>query len=344
MNSIEERKLVLEEQKLELEKQIFIAQKESQTQIPTSKIKFNPVIATLLVAVIGFLATTTGTIINNANVNALEQRKFEADLIKKSIERNSREDILKSLRLLVTLKLIHDENLKNALDSFLVDTVAAKEALPGFLTAIPVNSTGREIFFSEYSQKFERLDDDKKARLVQLFDFIKSDTSIKDLHYVAYILATIKHETSDTYKPLVENGSYEYLEKRYGSSSTIGKVVGNTKKGDGAKYRGRGYLPLFGYNNYQKINAAFGFQNTAEDVVINPEKLLEPVIAYRAASYGMNKGMFTGRRLTDYINKDTIDYINSRKVFNGLDHADLIAGYAKKFETFLIHSLSAEKK
>ena len=112
MNSIEERKLVLEEQKLELEKQIFIAQKESQTQIPTSKIKFNPVIATLLVAVIGFLATTTGTIINNANVNALEQRKFEADLIKKSIERNSREDILKSLRLLVTLKLIHDENLK----------------------------------------------------------------------------------------------------------------------------------------------------------------------------------------------------------------------------------------
>ena len=42
----------------------------------------------------------------------------------------------------------------------------------------------------------------------------------------------------------------------------------------------------------------------------------------------MVEGWFTGKKLSDYFNEKT-DYINARKIVNGLDKADIIAGYAK---------------
>jgi hypothetical protein len=49
----------------------------------------------------------------------------------------------------------------------------------------------------------------------------------------------------------------------------------------------------------------------------------------------MTKGLFTGKKLNDYINNTKTDYVNARKIINGLDRANLIASYAKVFETAL---------
>jgi putative chitinase len=49
---------------------------------------------------------------------------------------------------------------------------------------------------------------------------------------------------------------------------------------------------------------------------------------------GILKGLFTEKKLSDYLNKDT-DWINARRIINGLDKAELIAVYAKKFYTAL---------
>jgi putative chitinase len=50
---------------------------------------------------------------------------------------------------------------------------------------------------------------------------------------------------------------------------------------------------------------------------------------------GMINSWFTGAGLPDYFNADTEDPINARKIVNGLDKADLIAGYYWDFKKAL---------
>jgi hypothetical protein len=58
-------------------------------------------------------------------------------------------------------------------------------------------------------------------------------------------------------------------------------------------------------------------------------------VAYRIASLGMRQGLFTGRKLATYINDAQCDYVNARRIINGTDRAQDIAGYAQTFETAL---------
>jgi hypothetical protein len=51
---------------------------------------------------------------------------------------------------------------------------------------------------------------------------------------------------------------------------------------------------------------------------------------------GMILGSFTGKALEDYINAGGCDYYNARRIVNGTDKAELIAGYAETFEAALI--------
>jgi putative chitinase len=53
----------------------------------------------------------------------------------------------------------------------------------------------------------------------------------------------------------------------------------------------------------------------------------------------MRKGRFTGRKLVDYFSDPHTDYVDARKIINGLDKANLIAGYARKFQALLQASL-----
>ena len=44
----------------------------------------------------------------------------------------------------------------------------------------------------------------------------------------------------------------------------------------------------------------------------------------------MNTGLFTTRKLSDYFSR-SIDFLNARRIVNGMDKAQLIAGYAQIF-------------
>jgi putative chitinase len=46
---------------------------------------------------------------------------------------------------------------------------------------------------------------------------------------------------------------------------------------------------------------------------------------------GMNRGMFTGKKLSDYFSGTTEDWVNARRIINGTDRAALIAGYGRIF-------------
>src|SRR5262249_39124064 len=154
----------------------------------------------------------------------------------------------------------------------------------------------------------------------RIFNFIANDKSVKEIPQVAYILATIRFETANTYRPLLELGSDEVFEKRYGADTELGKSLGNTEPGDGARYKGRGYIGMTGKDNYARVGKALGL-----DLVSNPDEALDPETAYRVTSF------FMMQKLNEYIGGDKADYVNARKtVTGGLDHSAEIADAAKK--------------
>ena len=108
--------------------------------------------------------------------------------------------------------------------------------------------------------------------------------------------------------------------------------------GTGFVYYGRGYVQLTWPGNYKTIGKAIGY-----DLYHNPDLALEPNIAYSVMSYGMRHGSFTGARLAQHINDKKCDYVEARRIINGTDCAEKIAGYAAKFERILAASIIPEE-
>jgi len=74
----------------------------------------------------------------------------------------------------------------------------------------------------------------------------------------------------------------------------------------------------------------------AETLIEQPDLVLEAPIAYAIAARGMREGWFTGKKLSDFIRDGKPpDYLNGRKIINGLDQAEKIAAYASGFELVL---------
>lgn len=173
----------------------------------------------------------------------------------------------------------------------------------------------------------------------------KNDCNIR---YIAYMLATARHETAKYipnlqktiyFKPVTEGGASSYFNKY---DPILADTVlrrqtaiqnGNTTKGDGYTYRGRGYVQLTWKDNYRKVGEIYGV-----DLVENPDRALEPEIAAFAMVYGMENGIFTRKKLSNYISDTTSDYLNARRIINGIDQAERIAGYALRFESIIKRS------
>ncbi len=160
-------------------------------------------------------------------------------------------------------------------------------------------------------------------------------SSIQDKRQQAYVLATIKRETGDTFRPVLE-GNYlkenrlqklfNYYQKN--NPSAIKTIFPNGISG--LTYEGRGYVQITHLYNYEKFSKELGV-----DLVNHPELALVPDNAWGIAEIGMTKGMFTGKKLSDYFNDTKTDYPNARRIINGLDKAQMIAGYAEEFFNYL---------
>lgn len=129
---------------------------------------------------------------------------------------------------------------------------------------------------------------------------------------IAYVLATVEHETAGTFKPVREafwkDEAWRETNLRY------------------FPYYGRGYVQLTWEANYRKYA-----EITGQNFVDAPDLVMDPQVALFILVHGFRTGAFTGKKITDYINETETDFINARRCINGLDQAEKIAGMAEGY-------------
>lgn len=129
------------------------------------------------------------------------------------------------------------------------------------------------------------------------------------------------HETMD-FKSLKEFGGkldFKKYDPRFAPRKA--KILGNTKPGDGAKYKGRGYMQITGKWNYEQAGKALGL-----DLVNHPELLEKPEYAAKAAVW------YWKTRVANKVNsfKDTQGV--TKKINPGLKHLDKRIDKQKAFQ------------
>lgn len=176
----------------------------------------------------------------------------------------------------------------------------------------------REAFFA-YVQKTlfssQLLADGTHAGMEAMLEFWELTYPTQDDRWLAYMLATVHHETGPT--------------KRFVPKEEVGKGKGKPygkPHSNGQRYYGRGLIQLTHYENYVRMA-----EETREPLVEHPELALRLDISVLIVFHGMIGGLFTGRRLFDYLSGDHDDWINARRIVNGLDKAKAIAGYAQHY-------------
>lgn len=192
-----------------------------------------------------------------------------------------------------------------------------------------------QAFVAGYESRFSRLTASQYQGVDQLLAFIELDPEIQDLRWVAYMLATVKHECANTFLPITEYGANSYF-ARYERPSAISVRLGNTEAGDGLRFKGRGYVQITGRANYARLGHALGL---GDAFITQPALVLEPVSAYRIMSLGMRAGLFTGKKLASFITPTGCDYVAARRIINGQDKAAEIAHMAGKIEAALTAAL-----
>jgi hypothetical protein len=229
---------------------------------------------------------------------------------------------------------------------------------------------------------FGVLGESESDGLKEVLGFIQKDNEIQDIRWIAYMLATLMHECRSaaskwklTWKPVAETGG---ANQSYGALVTVtdwkgnaldtsGRVIEHPKGPKGKplpipaaqlvkrRYYGRGYVQITHQENYRAMDDALGLNKS---LLLDPERALEPEIAYGIMSYGMRMGSFRGKRqrtdaagyfgghkLGDYVGAASADYYNARDIINGdkdktetgaaATNGAKVQSYAEKFEAIL---------
>ena len=127
-----------------------------------------------------------------------------------------------------------------------------------------------------------------------------ADLKILDPATEVAAIATIGTE-GYTFTPERQPGTDGYFRRMY----EFKRALGNTESGDGARYCGRGFLPILGRSEYAQYGKLIGV-----DLVADPELALEPAHAARILAYA-----FMLKEVPKAANAD--DWVKVRRLVNG---------------------------
>lgn len=168
-------------------------------------------------------------------------------------------------------------------------------------------SVRRDLFNGHLTQ-------DQVSGMGSILDAWEAKYSANDLRWLGYAFATAFHETAQRMQPIEEFG------KGHGHPYGVPDPVTHQV------YYGRGLPQLTWKRNYQTMAKL-----TGEDLVNHPELALRHDLAPRIMFEGMIGGLFTGKKFADYFSATHDDPVQARRIINGLDRADDIAGYHASF-------------
>ncbi|WP_201271599.1 N-acetylmuramoyl-L-alanine amidase [Sinorhizobium meliloti] len=126
---------------------------------------------------------------------------------------------------------------------------------------------------------------------------------------IAYVLATAEHESKcgrfmrEIWGPTAAQRGYEGR-----------RGLGNDQRGDGFRFRGRGFVQLTGRANYRTWAELLG-----ADILANPDLVAtDASLAARILVQGMREGRFRGgHKLSDFLASEEPDFFNARDIING---------------------------
>jgi putative chitinase len=150
-----------------------------------------------------------------------------------------------------------------------------------------------------------------------------------DPRWLAYILGGVFHEVGGLMVPVREG----FAKTDAGARAAVAQLYASggiswdyALPVNGVSYYGRGRIQNTHHANYEKLEKRFG-----HPFVSNPDLLLDSKIDAEVTIHGHVEGIWTGKKLADYFSDAAEDWVNARRIVNGLDKAEKIAGHAKAF-------------
>jgi putative chitinase len=196
----------------------------------------------------------------------------------------------------------------------------------------------RAKFFGEIRETLFGKRDLLVSQVQQINAFLTEweNQKLTDLRWLAYIFATVYHETARTMAPIEEFGKGRGLP--YGKKLKYGKGPNKRVPYDTPDklYYGRGHTQNTWYEIYEALTRAAKARDKSWDFLNQPELLLETEPSIWATFLAMKTGLYTGKKLLDYFNEKTTNWIGARYIINGQDKAEVIAKYAQSFYDALV--------
>ena len=202
-----------------------------------------------------------------------------------------------------------------------------------------MSKVDQQYFFDNYPYP-KTLTARKKEVLMWIINKFDESELLTRLSWLACILGNMRRETNDTMLPVME-GYYIPENKRVSALYNYYRINHPSKLSqifpfgkDVKNYLGRGDIQITLEDNYNKFNPLVKAKYPEYDIVENPDLALDKEVAWIIMEEGMTRDThtfrdvnFTGFTLEQFLNDNQLDWVGSRKIINGTDHAHEIGKY-----------------
>ncbi len=218
-----------------------------------------------------------------------------------------------------------------------LEAILAGLGLGGGGSAAKVADTRKVFDFEAFCRAVDKtlflkpLSEKQRGGMKDVIDVWTKNFAGGDPRWLAYILASIYHETGQMMVPVREGfKKTDQAAREHVRNMFIRGIVKRdyAKPVNGISYFGRGRVQSTHFDNYRRLSRRFN-----KNFVNEPNLLLDSRIDAEVAVFGHVEGLWVPKfKLSDFIKGERCDYVGARRIVNGQDKASEIASFARTFE------------